>query len=186
MGIAEDNYKKNSNKSKRKRRGVSFNDEEIIINPEDVDPSVGRFRNLIQTTVIPTKRIRMENHMIPSSSSLSSSSSSLSSSTSDMKNLHPGSLIPHLYQGLPPTSDGIKPGSFGSLDMDASSISKLGLILPNPAPDVLPATEEVKNIQQPIYSSSNPTSKLAIKTFYLNLLIIIIFFRSSTSRRYDC
>jgi hypothetical protein len=36
---------------------ITFNEEEIIINPEDVDPSVGRFRNLIETTVIPKKVI---------------------------------------------------------------------------------------------------------------------------------
>jgi hypothetical protein len=41
---------------KPKRKGVSFNDEEEVINPEDVDSSVGRFRNLIQSTVfIPNK-----------------------------------------------------------------------------------------------------------------------------------
>ena len=34
---------------------VTFNEEEIIINPEDIDPSVGRFRNLVETTVIPKK-----------------------------------------------------------------------------------------------------------------------------------
>jgi nuclear inhibitor of protein phosphatase 1 len=41
---------------KQKRKGVVFNDEEQIINPEDVDPTIGRFRNLVQTTVfIPNK-----------------------------------------------------------------------------------------------------------------------------------
>lgn len=38
---------------KRKRGSVSFNDEEEVINPEDVDPTVGRFRNLVQTAIIP-------------------------------------------------------------------------------------------------------------------------------------
>lgn len=40
-------------KNKRKRKGVQFNEDEIIINPEDIDPSIGRFRNLIQSTVVP-------------------------------------------------------------------------------------------------------------------------------------
>ena len=41
---------------KQKRKCVSFNEEEDIINPEDIDPSIGRFRNLVQTTiVIPNK-----------------------------------------------------------------------------------------------------------------------------------
>lgn len=41
----------------RKRKGINvkFRDEEDIINPEDVDPSVGKFRNLVHTAVIPTK-----------------------------------------------------------------------------------------------------------------------------------
>ncbi|KRZ90546.1 Nuclear inhibitor of protein phosphatase 1 [Trichinella sp. T8] len=41
---------------KRKAKCVSFVDEEEIINPEDVDPKVGRFRNLVQTAVIPRKK----------------------------------------------------------------------------------------------------------------------------------
>lgn len=57
LGISDDITSK-KNKNKRKRRNVTFNDEECIINPEDVDPNVGRFRNLIQTTIIPTKRSR--------------------------------------------------------------------------------------------------------------------------------
>lgn len=50
LGISDDI------KTKRKRtRGIHFNEDEQIINPEDIDPSVGRFRNLIRTTVIPNK-----------------------------------------------------------------------------------------------------------------------------------
>ena len=41
---------------KRKKKLVSFCEDEDVINPEDIDPSVGRFRNMIQTTVfIPNK-----------------------------------------------------------------------------------------------------------------------------------
>lgn len=51
LGISDDALK-----TKRKRtRGIHFNEDEQIINPEDIDPSVGRFRNLIRTTVIPNK-----------------------------------------------------------------------------------------------------------------------------------
>jgi nuclear inhibitor of protein phosphatase 1 len=32
---------------KRKKKNVVFNDEEDIINPEDVDPTIGRFRFVI-------------------------------------------------------------------------------------------------------------------------------------------
>jgi hypothetical protein len=54
LGISDDpsSYKNKAAKNKRKRTGVHFNEEEIVINPEDIDPSIGRFRNLIQTTVI--------------------------------------------------------------------------------------------------------------------------------------
>jgi len=45
---------------KKKKKIVSFNEEEDVINPEDIDPSVGRFRNMIQTTiVIPNKKKRL-------------------------------------------------------------------------------------------------------------------------------
>lgn len=50
LGISDDALK-----TKRKRTRIHFNEDEQIINPEDIDPSVGRFRNLIRTTVIPNK-----------------------------------------------------------------------------------------------------------------------------------
>ncbi|RMZ97639.1 nuclear inhibitor of phosphatase 1 [Brachionus plicatilis] len=37
---------------KKKKKTVVFKEEEDIINPEDIDPSIGRFRNLVQTTVV--------------------------------------------------------------------------------------------------------------------------------------
>ena len=43
---------------KRKRFGVSFNEEEDVINPEDIDPSIGRFRNLVQTTVVSPVKVK--------------------------------------------------------------------------------------------------------------------------------
>lgn len=76
LGITDDVKMKKSKNSKRKRRNVTFNDEECIINPEDVDPNVGRFRNLIQTTVIPTKRSRNENNFMGYTTSNSSASTS--------------------------------------------------------------------------------------------------------------
>jgi len=49
MGIPkEENFVK-----KRRKIHITFNEEEEVINPEDVDPSIGRFRNMVQTTVIP-------------------------------------------------------------------------------------------------------------------------------------
>lgn len=41
---------------KKKKKFVSICEDEDVINPEDIDPSIGRFRNMIQTTVlIPNK-----------------------------------------------------------------------------------------------------------------------------------
>jgi len=55
LGIADEDANGRNGNRKRKKRSITFNDEEEVINPEDIDPSVGRFRNLVQTTVIPTK-----------------------------------------------------------------------------------------------------------------------------------
>ena len=44
-----------SRKRKQHPRSISFSEEEEVINPEDVDPSIGRFRNMVQTTIIPSK-----------------------------------------------------------------------------------------------------------------------------------
>ena len=38
---------------KRRKIHITFNDEEDVINPWDVGPSIGRFTNLVQSTVIP-------------------------------------------------------------------------------------------------------------------------------------
>uniref|UniRef100_A0A914L8R7 FHA domain-containing protein n=1 Tax=Meloidogyne incognita TaxID=6306 RepID=A0A914L8R7_MELIC len=44
----------------RPRPRLQFNEEEEIINPEDVDPLVGRFRNMVRTAVIPTSGRKRE------------------------------------------------------------------------------------------------------------------------------
>ena len=44
---------------KRKKKSVAFIEDVDIINPEDIDPTIGRFRNMISTTiVIPNKKKR--------------------------------------------------------------------------------------------------------------------------------
>lgn len=148
LGIADSDFKKNI-KHKRKFRGVTFNEEEIIINPEDIDPSVGRFRNLIQTTVIPSKKMRIEN------SGVGISNESSSSSADSSKNLHQSALImPHLYQGLPPTSQ----SSTHESDITTKG-SKLGLLLPNPAPEVLPTHEFVQPVSKQFTPSSSSSAQ---------------------------
>ena len=53
LGIPDEEIRPGTRK--RKKKSLTFSEEEEVINPEDVDPSVGRFRNMIHTTVIPTK-----------------------------------------------------------------------------------------------------------------------------------
>lgn len=142
LGIADDNLRKNQ-KGKKKRRGVTFNEEEIIINPEDVDPSIGRFRNLIHTTVIPTKKMKLNEN------SMGISTATTSNTFNDAKHLHPSSLLPHLYQGLPPIAENMKPGGTSDGETSHSNlVSKLGLLLPNPAPDVLPTDDIIRNVNK--------------------------------------
>jgi hypothetical protein len=43
---------------KKKKKMVSFNDEEVVIIPEDVDPTVGLFRNMIQTTIVIPNKVK--------------------------------------------------------------------------------------------------------------------------------
>lgn len=150
LGITDDNTKKKAKYGKRKRRGVTFNDEECIINPEDVDPNVGRFRNLVQTTVVPAKRGHYETNYIGYSTATTTTSASEMA-----KHLHPASLLPRLYQDLPPAAGdasssagktNVASGSGYSMDIESTSVSpvlgsKFGLMLPNPAPDVDPATD---------------------------------------------
>ncbi|XP_009891320.1 PREDICTED: nuclear inhibitor of protein phosphatase 1 [Charadrius vociferus] len=61
LTIEEGNLDIQRPKRKRKNSRVTFSDDDEIINPEDVDPSVGRFRNMVQTAVVPVKKKRLEN-----------------------------------------------------------------------------------------------------------------------------
>lgn len=61
--------------SKRKNKSVNFRDEEEIINLEDIDDTVGKFRNLVQSSVVvPNKRFKPD-HSLAASTSTSSDSS---------------------------------------------------------------------------------------------------------------
>ncbi len=51
MGISKDE----TFPKKRRKVKITFNEDEEVINPEDIDPSVGRFRNMVTTTVIPNR-----------------------------------------------------------------------------------------------------------------------------------
>ncbi|XP_062716412.1 nuclear inhibitor of protein phosphatase 1 [Aedes albopictus] len=158
LGISDETstFKKNM-KNKRKRKGVQFNEDEIVINPEDIDPSIGRFRNLVSSTVVPVqaKRAKLEVH-----------SMGLSTSPSSSKILHhPHSLVPNLYHGIddqahdPRSAAGNGSGFGFGMDTTPSGLTtKLGIILPNPAPDVNPASSSTALMPPPIYSSMAPKS----------------------------
>ena len=55
LGISkdQDNFVK-----KRRKILVTFNEEEDVINPEDIDPSIGKFRNMIQSSIIPKSTVK--------------------------------------------------------------------------------------------------------------------------------
>ncbi|KAI0982562.1 hypothetical protein GJ496_001376 [Pomphorhynchus laevis] len=87
---------------------VTFCEDEQIINPEDFDPTIGRFQNLVQTTIIATnnrKRPMSDEHHAKKSRLKSKSAFS-----------------------LPPSRQPIK--------THFSIASKLGIPMPNPAPDI--------------------------------------------------
>lgn len=156
-------------KNKRKRKGVQFNEDEIVINPEDIDPSIGRFRNLIQSTVVPVaaKRSRLSDNV---------NSMGLSTSPSSSKTLqHSHSLVPSLYHGIDDHQmdgrGGVAGGGFMDMDTTPSGLTtKLGIILPNPAPDVNPVSSAPAALMPPpMYNSVAP------KSGKIRILLKVIF-----------
>lgn len=68
-------------RGKRKKKSVNFTDVEEIINIDEIDPTVGKFRNLVQTSIVlPNKKIKTDPSFVPFTST--SSSSDLSSKSS--------------------------------------------------------------------------------------------------------
>ncbi|KAF2363699.1 Forkhead-associated (FHA) domain [Trinorchestia longiramus] len=84
---------------KRHKFNISFKDDEDIINPEDIDPSIGRFRNLLQTTVVPNKKRRID---APSATSTATRPGHLAHRSSLHTDLPTGGL----YEDLPPGDGG--------------------------------------------------------------------------------
>ncbi|CAG2104231.1 unnamed protein product [Medioppia subpectinata] len=116
----------------KRKDNVRFNEDDEVINPEDIDPSVGRFRNLVQTSVIPHKRVRTE-----SSHSMIHYDKTAIVSTSRSDRISSSDLSSHKSHSNP---------------LFSSSLSaKLGIHLPNPAPDVdLNTPIEEIHIEQPV------------------------------------
>ncbi|CAL8287758.1 unnamed protein product [Merluccius merluccius] len=122
LTIEEGNLEIQRSKRKRRSSRVTFNEEDDVINPEDVDPSVGRFRNMIQTAVVPIKKRRSEGQNTLGLEELAS------------RRLHGYSLSSGLYGDLPPTSHENQPG--GGAPGGAAILGGLPLPFPNPAPEV--------------------------------------------------
>ncbi|KAG8195272.1 hypothetical protein JTE90_028423 [Oedothorax gibbosus] len=117
LGISDEDMK--APNRKRKSINVRFSYEEEIINPEDVDPSIGRFRNLVQSAIIPNKRQREE------SSNLFGSGLT----TNPSKRMAQAFHTVHDFQRE------MAHGPISPLFTPSLSV-KLGLHLPNPAPDI--------------------------------------------------
>ncbi|XP_063237571.1 nuclear inhibitor of protein phosphatase 1 isoform X2 [Bacillus rossius redtenbacheri] len=137
LGIPDEEIRPTTRK--RKKKSLTFSEDEEVINPEDVDPSIGRFRNMIHTTVIPTKRQRADG-LGPTSGLTNPSDDRLALK----HHLHPSSVLSHLYHDLPPAEGGGQPptsptsayAGSGPLMFSSTLASRLGLSLPNPAPEV--------------------------------------------------
>lgn len=130
LGITDEEIK--ASNRKRKSVAVRFQEEEEIINPEDVDPTVGKFRNLIQTAVIPNKKVKLDASN-PFGSGLADSAHPANSQVYS-------SSYNNDYSRAPADSSAHN----HSMPLFSPSLSaKLGLHLPNPAPDVdlLPPVE---------------------------------------------
>nr|XP_023410058.1 nuclear inhibitor of protein phosphatase 1 [Loxodonta africana] len=122
LTIEEGNLDIQRPKRKRKNSRVTFSEDDEIINPEDVDPSVGRFRNMVQTAVVPVKKKRMEG---PGSLGLEESGS---------RRLQNFAFSGGLYGGLPPTHS--EAGSQPHGIHGTALIGGLPMPYPNLAPDV--------------------------------------------------
>ncbi|KAF8767127.1 Nuclear inhibitor of protein phosphatase 1 like protein [Argiope bruennichi] len=137
LGITDEEIKPTARK--RKSVSVRFSTEEEIINPEDIDPTVGRFRNLVQSAIIPNKRQREETSNLFGSGLSSNSNKRMAQSFHTVNDIH--------------RSDSGH-GTISTLFTPSLSV-KLGLHLPNPAPDIdLEQTEVVPDYTVTI---PNPT-----------------------------
>ncbi|GBN17703.1 Nuclear inhibitor of protein phosphatase 1 [Araneus ventricosus] len=137
LGITDEEIKPTARK--RKSASVRFSTEEEIINPEDIDPTIGRFRNLIQSAIIPNKRQREETSNLFGSGLSSNSNKRMAQSFHTVNDIH--------------RSDSGH-GAMSTLFTPSLSV-KLGLHLPNPAPDIdLEQTEVVPDYTVTI---PNPT-----------------------------
>lgn len=124
LRIAENDARR----SKKRSKSVAFKDEEEVINPEDVDPTIGKFRNLVQTSVIPNKKVKPDfaSTMFGTGSSGSSSSAMLTEcDPSPFNDNHTNHYSNHSQS------------NHSSRSQSFASNMLLGKFqIPNPAPDI--------------------------------------------------
>jgi nuclear inhibitor of protein phosphatase 1 len=119
--------------AKRKRRNshVQFKEEEEVINPEDIDPSIGRFRNMVQTTVIPKKKLRADGSVS------GGAQSTLTESITRRLHSFPYTGAVHgLYDEGNLAAAAVDSAGNETVPSAYSIAAKLGLKLPNLAPDI--------------------------------------------------
>lgn len=85
--------------------------------------------------------------------------------------MHPNNFIPQLYEDLPPATGGesSKMDTF-STNIDSTTSmtnlgSKLGILFPNPAPEVAPTVSESENVPTQLVQPSHKSTFLLL-TFY--------------------
>lgn len=140
MGIAPDEDGGNKFMAKKRRRTrITFNEDEDVINPEDVDPNVGRFRNLVETSIVPSKRSKMHLGLMGSGVDDHSALSSTKRHTHQSLTPPTKGLYEAMYDVPGSTGPGGPTGYSGLFGYSLSS--KLGLPLPNPAPAIDMAPE---------------------------------------------
>jgi len=132
IGLNISDIEKTCQSLKQKSTKVNFQINEIIINPEDVDPTVGKFQNMIETKFIPN--IDNSYYGIRSGSNKHEYNSLALSATNSKYMLTSRQLLTPtkgLYEELEVSCEANGPS------LSASSLApKLGFSLPNPAPDV--------------------------------------------------
>ncbi|XP_063054204.1 protein phosphatase 1, regulatory subunit 8b [Engraulis encrasicolus] len=123
LTIEEGNLDMQRPKRKRRNSRVTFKEDDEVINPEDIDPSVGRFRNMVQTAVVPMKKKKMEAYQNALGLGLDDS----------LPRSHSFGGRGGLYADLPPSmqQDG-QPAGPGATILGGG----LPLPMPNPAPEV--------------------------------------------------
>ncbi|XP_062846025.1 protein phosphatase 1, regulatory subunit 8a isoform X2 [Trichomycterus rosablanca] len=123
LTIEEGNLDIQRPKRKRRSSRVSFSEDDEIINPEDIDPSVGRFRNMVQTAVIPLKKKKAEGH------------GGLGVEDSMARRFQNFPRSSGLYGDLPPASH--EAGIQDSIHQTGTALlSGIPQPFPNPAPEV--------------------------------------------------